>query len=64
MPQLDRTGPENKGSKTGRRLGMCKSSEKSDSELGKGMGLRRKSAGGYGLGKRLRSTNIFTNNLK
>jgi hypothetical protein len=56
MPKLNGTGPEGKGSKTGRKLGNCE--KKSFSELwqnlGKGMGKRRKSGGGEGRGKRLK----------
>jgi hypothetical protein len=57
MPQMDGTGPEKRGSQTGRGLGKCqKLTEKEILEkLGKGMGLRRKSGGGQGDGKRLRS---------
>ncbi len=57
MPRLDKTGPEAKGKQTGRGLGRCaKIAEREAlSELGKGMGLRRKSGGGKGSGKRLRS---------
>ena len=61
MPKLDGTGPDGKGSRTGRRLGKC--SDLSDYEklqkLGKGMGLRRKSGSteepGTGKGERLKS---------
>jgi hypothetical protein len=61
MPKLDGTGPDGKGSQTGRKLGKC--SELSDTEklqkLGKGMGLRRKSEStkepGSGKGERLKS---------
>lgn len=57
MPQLDGTGPEKKGTQTGRGLGKCKSVpvEESLEKLGKGLGLRRKSGGGKGQGKRLKS---------
>jgi len=57
MPQLDRTGPEKKGTKTGRGLGKCKkaSNDESIEKLGTGMGLRRKSSGGIGKGRRLKS---------
>jgi len=47
MPNKDGTGPEGKGSKTGRGLGDCKS-EKSSNEIksyGKGEGIRRGRAG-------------------
>jgi hypothetical protein len=57
MPQLDGTGPEGKGSQSGRKLGNC--SNLSDDEklktLGKGMGKKRKSGGGEGNGKRFKS---------
>ena len=57
MPQLDGTGPEKKGTQTGRGLGRCKSVSIDDAleKLGKGMGLRRKNGGGQGEGKRLKS---------
>jgi hypothetical protein len=54
---MDETGPEKEGKQTGRGLGKC--GEVSNNEvlekLGKGMGLRRKSGGGPGQGKRLKS---------
>lgn len=57
MPKLDGTGPEKKGAQTGRKLGI--SSTENDEEklqqLGKGLGKRRKSGGGEGRGKRLKS---------
>ncbi len=57
MPQLNGTGPDGKGPKTGRKLGKC--SNNTDDEklkkLGKGMGNKRKSGGGKGKGKRLNS---------
>lgn len=59
MPKLNGTGPEGKGSGTGRGLGNCKN--KSDDEklqkLGKGIGKKRKSGGDKGKGKRLKSGN-------
>ncbi|MDO9338916.1 MAG: DUF5320 domain-containing protein [Bacteroidales bacterium] len=57
MPQINGTGPEGKGPKTGRGLGKCKknSSEGEINKLGKGLGKRRKSGGGTGKGKRLKS---------
>jgi hypothetical protein len=57
MPQLNHTGPEGKGPKTGRKLGKCRKTEIEKSqmgELGKGMGKRRHSGGGMGKGKRLK----------
>ena len=55
MPNLDGTGPEGKGTKTGRKLGQCGSAsdEEKLAKLGKGMGKKRKSGGGEGQGKRL-----------
>lgn len=57
MPQMDGTGPEKEGKKTGRGLGKDKniSSKEMVEKLGKGMGQRRKSGGGQGQGKRLKS---------
>jgi hypothetical protein len=56
MPQINGTGPEGKGPKTGRGLGKCKKPPQEEPEriLGKGMGKRRKSGGGEGRGKRLK----------
>jgi len=58
MPNMNGTGPEGKGSGTGRKLGNC--SKASDEEklknLGKGMGKKRHSGGGEGKGKRLKSS--------
>ena len=65
MPQLDNTGPEGKGSKTGRKLGKCKSKDKGNYDLGEGMGKRRKSEGNCdGKGKRIKSGKMFNNNKK
>ncbi len=57
MPRLNGTGPEGKGPKSGRGLGRCKEelNEKDLDKLGKGQAKRRKSGGGQGKGKRLRS---------
>lgn len=57
MPHLDNTGPENKGSKTGRKLGFCSENEienNSEGKLGIGQAKRRHSGGGIGKGKRLK----------
>ena len=58
MPKLDGTGPEGNGALAGRKLGRCRQNEKKDlfDKLGKGLGLRRKSGGGTGKGKRLKSS--------
>lgn len=57
MPHMDGTGPEGKGQSTGRQLGQCKTTKEEllISKLGKGMGLKRKSGGGNGKQKRLKS---------
>jgi len=56
MPKLNGTGPEGKGSGSGRKLGECnKSDEEKLQKLGKGMGKRRKSGGGKGKGERLKT---------
>ena len=58
MPRLNHTGPEGKGPGSGRKLGECmKTPDKEKLEkLGKGLGLKRKSGGGSGSGKRLKSS--------
>jgi hypothetical protein len=60
MPQMNHTGPEGKGARTGRGLGRCKkpadaTHEQEAYQLGKGMGLKLKSGGGKGKGRRLKS---------
>lgn len=57
MPKLDGTGPEGKGSASGRKLGNCKTAvtdEEKIAQLGVGMGSRRKTGGGEGMKKRLK----------
>ncbi len=55
MPKMDGKGPQKEGPKAGRKLGACSDDkEKQELFLGKGMGKRRNSGGGSGLGKRLR----------
>lgn len=57
MPKLDRSGPEGKGSGTGRKLGECNlmpNDEKLE-KLGRGLGKSYKSPEGKGKGKRLKS---------
>ena len=56
MPRMNGTGPEGKGSKTGRGLGKCKDTggNRKETTLGKGMGKRRKEGGGEGQGRRLK----------
>lgn len=57
MPKLDGTGPEGKGSGSGRKLGKCSnaSDEEKLKKLGKGMGKKHHSGGAEGRGKRLKS---------
>lgn len=58
MPKLDGTGPEGKGSTSGRKLGNCTSELSIIQKLKKmgiGLGKRRKEGGGDGLKKRLQS---------
>jgi len=57
MPRLNGTGPEGKGSKTGRDLGLCQKQPEEEmlKKLGKGLGKRRKTGGGEGKSKRLKS---------
>lgn len=59
MPRLDGTGPEGKGSQSGRKLGNCTNVPKEQllQMLGKGEGKRRRAGGGEGDKKRLRSSN-------
>lgn len=62
MPQLNHTGPEGKGSKTGRKLGKCKSADNKEYELGEGMGKKRKSDKDCkSEGKRIKSGKMFNN---
>lgn len=59
MAHMDGTGPDGKGSQSGRGLG--KAADVKDSKildkLGVGQGKRRKSGGGTGNSKRLQSGN-------
>lgn len=62
MPGMNHTGPEGKGPRTGRSLGRCRkpadtAPDSDEYKLGKGMGLKRKSGGGQGKGRRLKSGN-------
>jgi hypothetical protein len=55
MPRMNGKGPENNGAQTGRKLGTCADNQQHDVSLfGKGMGKRKNSGGGLGLGKRLK----------
>ena len=56
MPNMNGSGPEGKGPKTGRGLGKCNktSPDEMHEKLGRGMGLKRRSGGGQGKAKRLR----------
>lgn len=59
MAHLNHRGPEEKGPKTGRKLGLCKlnDKEKPEFKLGEGMGLHRHHSSGNasGKGKRLKA---------
>ncbi|MFW5793296.1 MAG: DUF5320 family protein [Bacteroidota bacterium] len=57
MPKLDKTGPDGDAPLSGRKLGSCNSctDEEKLEKLGKGMGKKRNSGGGRGMGKRLKS---------
>jgi len=57
MPHVDGTVPDKLGKQTGRGIGQCEiiSGPETIKKLGTGMGLRRKSGGGQGQGKRLKS---------
>lgn len=57
MPKMDGTGPEGKGSRSGRKLGDCADLTNGEkiAKLGKGLGKKRKEGCGKGQGKRLRS---------
>ncbi|MCD6346886.1 MAG: DUF5320 domain-containing protein [Bacteroidales bacterium] len=65
MPNLNHSGPDGKGPRTGRQLGKCKNKDEVDPDsLGKGRGLKRRSGGGQGQGKRLRSSELFDDKKK
>ena len=57
MPRMNGTGPEGKGSRTGRGLGGCKKNpnNKEIPGKGKGLGKGRKSGRGAGKGNRFQS---------
>ncbi|MBU1013417.1 MAG: DUF5320 family protein [Bacteroidetes bacterium] len=60
MAHLDHKGPENKGPKTGRKLGKCKKDEENEFEFGVGKGMKRKAEdNSEGKGKRLKSGKMF-----
>ena len=60
MPNLDGTGPEGKGSRSGRKLGKCENlpEEEKLKKMGKGLGKRRKTGGGQGKGNRSNSGKV------
>lgn len=67
MSNLNHKGPENKGSKTGRKLGQCKKTEdelKQIGELGQGQGKRRHAKNFCRNGKGKRINYFQTNNKK
>jgi len=63
MPELDRTGPEGQGSRTGRKMGKCSNPEETESGreplmgrgpgrgMGRGVGRAAKRAYGRGKGR-------------
>lgn len=53
MPRLDRTGPDGKGSRSGRGLGRCQKDGAQTGQLGQGQGMGRNN-GGKGAGRGLR----------
>ncbi|MBN2165446.1 MAG: DUF5320 domain-containing protein [Marinilabiliaceae bacterium] len=56
MPGFDRTGPEGKGSRTGRGLGKCNpdNNVSTDTQFGRGLGRGLgRNQGGMGRGRRL-----------
>ncbi len=58
MPGLDKTGPMGQGSKTGRRMGNCKTENETE-ELGAGRGLGRGRGRGRGMGLGSSDTSVF-----
>ena len=52
MPNRDGTGPEGKGSKSGRDMGRCKKSTGNGDSPAKGTGKNRRNGGGQGKGNR------------
>jgi len=64
MAHLNHRGPEEKGPKTGRLLGICKKTgddlkKMQKYELGKGMGKARRSGYGQGSGLRKNASDII-----
>ncbi|GAB7089477.1 DUF5320 domain-containing protein [Marinifilum fragile] len=57
MPRMDKTGPDGNGCRTGRGLGKCRSKDDGTllDKLGKGLGLKRRSGGGVGKQRRIKS---------
>jgi hypothetical protein len=67
MPNLNHTGPEGQGPKTGRKLGKCHKSEeelKQIGELGKGQGKKYHSKNKCGVGRKKRIKYYQTINKK
>jgi hypothetical protein len=54
MPNKDGTGPEGKGTLTGRRLGECKTQESSSEDKPQRRGLGNRRGLGKGKGRRQR----------
>ena len=53
MPNKDGTGPEGKGSLTGRQLGKCKGARTCPRGLERGQGFGRGLSRGQGMGRRI-----------
>ncbi len=71
MPRGDKTGPNGKGSETGRRLGYCTGNnlpgfENNTTTYGKGNGFGRRNhnGNGYGRGMRFGLVNIIDDGVK
>lgn len=56
MSHLNGTGPDEQGTGTGRKLGLCSAIPDDEKliKLGRGQGKRRNSGGGIGKGNRLK----------
>lgn len=61
MAGLNHKGPENKGPRSGRALGLCGGKLNENNDLGTGNGARRRNGCGEGRGKRL-NVNIQLDN--
>ncbi|GAA0737151.1 DUF5320 domain-containing protein [Clostridium oceanicum] len=50
MPRMDGTGPQGRGAKTGRGMGICNESKEETTARGLGLGLGLRCRRGYGRG--------------